>query len=324
MTTVQNGLSCRNCISHNTITLNQGTVAPFFLKRVHNVHVMSLGEQIYIKLTLLSPNTLFKKILKFSYTELNNSTLGTKLFKFRSPAKVDIFVCKDCGFICPAHIYEASQLLRLYSDYRSESYNLERAFFEPKYRHIMNLVGKSEDEIRNRLDNVGSLIRKYTKLESIETVLDWGGGEGKFIPRELRNKKVFILDVSNEKLAEPTFTRIEQPATNQKFDFIQVCHVLEHVSSPHDFLKNTLPYLNLGGYLYLEVPQDRTEEDIQRFIKSDSAAIHKIHEHLNLYSVQSIKALANSLELKELIVEKKEFNFGREKLTIVSGLFMKI
>ena len=91
----------------------------------------------------------------------------------------------------------------------------------------MNLVGKSEDEIRNRLDNVGSLIRKYTKLESIETVLDWGGGEGKFIPRELRNKKVFILDVSNEKLAELPFTRIEQPTVNQKFDFIQVCHVLE-------------------------------------------------------------------------------------------------
>jgi 2-polyprenyl-3-methyl-5-hydroxy-6-metoxy-1,4-benzoquinol methylase len=188
----------------------------------------------------------------------------------------------------------------------------------------MNLVGKSEDEIRNRLDNVGSLISKYTKLESIETVLDWGGGEGKFIPRELRDKKVSILDVSNEKLAEPTFIRIEQPATNQKFDFIQVCHVLEHVSSPHEFLKNTLPYLNRGGYLYLEVPQDRTEEDIQQFIKSDSAAIHKIHEHLNLYSVQSIKALANSLELKELVVEKKEFNLGREKVTIVSGLFMKI
>ena len=182
-------LKCRNCLSNSALISNRGTVAPFFLKRVHNIHLLSIGELLNKKLNALFPNTIIKKILKFSYTELSNSKLGMKLFKFRSPAKVDIFVCKDCGFICPAHIYEASQLLRLYSDYRSESYNLERSFFEPKYRNIMNLVGKSEDEIRNRLDNVGSLISKYTKLESIETVLDWGGAKENLFPENYATRK---------------------------------------------------------------------------------------------------------------------------------------
>lgn len=322
MEVTQNALECRNCGSHNTLILNQGTIAPFFLKRVHSIQLMSLGEQINQKLDKL-PDTLIKKTLNSVFQVLSNTTIGKQLNKFRSAAKTNISVCTDCGFVCPNYNYDDSQLFGLYEDYRSDSYDSEREFFEPQYKNIQSLVGKSGIEINNRLNNMSNLISKYVELQSIETVLDWGG-EGKFIPKELRNKKVFILDVSNELLADNTFIRIKQPAADEKFDFIQICHVLEHLPSPRDFLRNVLSYLKIGGYLYLEVPQDRTEEDIQRFVKANPNVSHKIHEHLNLYSTQSIKALANSLDLKELVVEKNKIDIEWMELNIISGLFMKI
>jgi SAM-dependent methyltransferase len=313
---------CRNCGSRNAFILNQGNIAPFFLKRVHNIELNSLGQQIENQLDRLS-NALIKKTLKLCFQVLDNTKSGKQIIDFRSHATTNIRVCKECGFVGPDHNYTFDELLNLYKDYRSDSYNSERSLFEPGYENIQDLVGKSESEINQRLNNMSDLIGQHVHLQSIKKVLDWGGGEGKFVPIELRNKEVFILDVSSEPLADQTFIRIEQPTLDAKFDFVQICHVLEHVSSPRDFSKNVLSYLNTGGYLYIEVPQGRNEDEIQQFVKAHPSVTHKIHEHLNLFTVQSIQALANSLDLKELTVETKHFDFEWCKPTVISGLFMK-
>ena len=105
MEVTQNGSECRNCGSHNTLILNQGTIAPFFLKRVHNIRLMSLGKQINQELDRL-PDTLIKKTLNSVFQVLSNATIGKQLNKFRSAAKTNISVCKDCGFVCPNYNYD--------------------------------------------------------------------------------------------------------------------------------------------------------------------------------------------------------------------------
>jgi len=77
----------------------------------------------------------------------------------------------------------------------------------------MHLVGKCQEEIDSRMNNLDNIIDRHVNCNSIQTVLDWGGGEGRFVPTSLRSKSVTVLDYSTEELADPKFLR---PVTFRK------------------------------------------------------------------------------------------------------------
>ncbi|MDD2897396.1 MAG: class I SAM-dependent methyltransferase [Desulfuromonadaceae bacterium] len=314
-------VSCRNCGSTNVLILHQGCIAPFFLKRVHSLQMSSIEDHFNDKAN--KPKSLPIMILRklwYKYILLN--TIYKQLRNFKSKITTDIRACRDCHFIGPDTNYTGDMLNGLYADYRSELYNNERELFEANYGEIKNNVGKNEAEIVNRLKNVSRLMHNIN-LQKINTVLDWGGGEGKFVPIELKDKKVYILDVSNEPLVNQQYVRINQPTPNIKADYIQMCHLLEHIGSPREFLMEAMQYLNRGGYVYIEVPQDQSEAHVKHFFDGDRHPVHIIHEHLNLFTVTSIKALAKSIGLKEIAVESNLVDFGWHRCQIISGLFMK-
>jgi len=233
-------------------------------------------------------------------------------------------VCKDCKFVGPDTNYTNEMLHGLYADYRSDAYNRERISFEPLYNDIKDMVGKSEAEINNRLENVSKLLKRYVDVSSINTVLDWGGGEGKFIPKELVHKKVYVVDVSNEPLVDQSYIRIDQDTIIENADYLQICHVLEHVGSPRDFLIHALQHLNKNGYLYIEVPQDRPNEDIHDLVMAKTNALHWIHEHINVFTIDSIRCLADSVGLKTITVESHPIDVGWMEINVISGLFRKV
>lgn len=313
---------CRNCQSLNTVTLEQGIMAPFFLKRVYGITLKTVKENLISKIKN-PPMSMKKKLASFLIKVLNSFNYGKKLLEYRGSVGVQIRVCKDCSFVGPEIKYEYEVLNGLYVDYRSESYNNDRITFEPFYAQLKDYVGKSEEEITSRLSHIDALINQYVDVVNIDNVIDWGGGEGKFIPSALQSKNVYVLDVSSEPLVNNQYSRVDSVPENVKFDYVQVCHVLEHVASPYEFMLDILTHINQNGYIYIEVPQDQTDETIQMFVGSNSNIIHSVHEHLNLFSVQSLNALAMALGLKILILEKKSINLGWTQGNIVSGLFIK-
>jgi hypothetical protein len=248
--------------------------------------------------------------------------LATSLCRLNTPTDFHE-VPKDCGFVGPDYAYSFKELLCLYIDYRSDTYNLDRCAVEPGYVNIKDKVGKSQEEIECRLSNIDHLINIYTDINKINTVLDWGGGEGKFIPRQLQNKTVTILDVSNEPLISQTYSRLNELPADSKFDYLQVCHVLEHVSEPFTFMKEALSHVNDGGIVYLEVPQDKTDAEMNKFLDESGEMWHTLHEHINLYNIHSVEMLGKALGLKKLHVGVNRFNFGWCKTTVVSGVFSK-
>lgn len=299
---------CRNCHSKNISIGTSGIYAPFFLKRVFGIDLINLGVMLHV-------NKNNELITNFQSNGLES------ILNFQSPALTSIRVCSDCGFVGPDMHFSADQLQPLYQDYRMESYNQERVKYEPYYQQIQHLVGKDPKEIQERLTLVDSLLNEYLDLSKIHSVLDWGGGEGRFIPQCLSQKEVFILDVSDEPLINRDFKRISEPDANMFFDFIQVCHVLEHVSSPHDFLKKVVKSLKPGGYIYIEVPQDQSDENLAKFHIDPNSNNHIIHEHLNLFSENALKGLGTSVGLQEIKLTKKEVDLGWTRGTHLNGLF---
>lgn len=313
---------CRNCKSINTEILNQGFLAPFFLKRVYGITVKTVNENLLLKIKN-SPNNIKKSLGNLLLKILNSFGYGRKLLDYRGKVGVQIIVCKECSFVGPETKYEYEMLSGLYVDYRSESYNNERIIFEPYYSELKDYVGKSKEEITSRLNHIDILINKYVNIENIKNLIDWGGGEGRFIPPALQNKNVYVLDVSTEPLVNNHYIRVDSVPESMKFDYVQVCHVLEHVASPYEFMVDILTHINQKGYVYIEVPQDRSDEEIQMFVDCNPSVLHGIHEHLNLFSEKALNALAISLGLSVLTVEKKSMDFGWTTGRVISGLFIK-
>jgi hypothetical protein len=323
-------LLCRNCHSLNVIETPNGILAPFFVLRVIgqiSLRVDSLYE-VLVK-TAESANSNSRryaaKILLRIANRLPPLKEAASAMHPNAEASLKVFirVCKDCSFVGPSQVYPLHQLVGLYRDYRSDSYNRDRCTVEPSYKAIMHLVGKCQEEIDSRLTNLDGIIDSLVVCESIQTVLDWGGGEGRFVPTSLRSKTVTVLDYSTEELSDPAFLRLDQLSSDQKFDYIQICHVLEHVSEPRSLMLEVASHLNRGGYVYVELPQDRSSEDLQHFVSRPFDMYHGIHEHLNLYSQMALEQLGLSLGLRCVHLGSRQLDFGWINGTIISGLFVK-
>ena len=313
---------CRNCKSNETVTSKKGILAPFFLKRVFGIHLNSLHEDLILKIQS-SKSGIKKLIWKTIHLVLMKFKFGRNMLISRPSPRVEIRICNRCGFIGPEFNYTYDLLSNLYRDYRSDNYNIERVFYEPDYECLRNLVGKSQEEQDVRMRHLDSLVSQHIDVNKIKSVMDWGGGEGKFIPSYFQNKEVWILDVSNEALVNSNYFRVSQVPANMKFDYVQVCHVLEHVISPYDFLLEVIGHVNDGGYIYIELPQDISDEEMLEFRHDESDVTHFIHEHLNLFNSATLSELANALDLRRINVQKNSMDFGWVKANVISGLFMK-
>ena len=320
---------CRNCLSSNVIVSPNGIFAPFFVLRVlgrQQIHTESLYEAIEHKASDPKP-TLKRRAAQMLIRLAKAVPQIRQVLDYRSDVQVtlktQIRICKDCGFIGANQAYPSEQLIGLYYDYRSETYNQDRCSVEPSYALIKDQVGKSPQEQTARMSHMDQTIEAFVAVDKISSVLDWGGGEGRFVPSRLRNCSVTILDFSNEQPANKAFHRVDKLDRDQTFDYLQICHVLEHVSEPHKLMSEVVSHVGKGGYIYIEVPQDRSDSDLEQFLSSPNEACHYLHEHINLYNAKSLTRLGASLGLKQLHVGVAELDFGWIKGPVVSGLFMK-
>jgi len=313
---------CRNCLSNNIEVSDKGIIAPFFLKRVHGSHIFSIGDFFKIKFQKIN-NPLIQSFCVFSLVLLKRINLGRTFLDLTIGAKTKIRLCKDCQFIGPDHEYSEEQLKPLYHDYRSENYINERALFEKNFMQHNYQSGKSTIEYIERQKNIDSILDRFIDTDKITYVLDWGGGEGKFVPTKLKHKDVWILDVSNEKLISDRYKRIDNPPNDILFNYVQICHVLEHIAAPNALMSKIINCLAPGAYVYIEVPKDRSNTDIQNFLNLEAKTYHTVHEHLNLYNENSLTHLANSLKLTTIFINSKKMEYNKGQSFILSGLFRR-
>ena len=298
-------LLCRNCNSSHVIETPNGILSPFFVLRVigqFSLRVDSLYEVLLKCAESSSSKTrrYTSKILLRIANRFPRLKDATSVMHPDAEASLNVFirVSKDCSFVGPSQVYPFDQLVGLYKDYRSDSYNRDRCAVEPSYQAIMHLVGKCQREIDSRMNNLDKIIDSHVNCNSIQTVLDWGGGEGRFVTTSLRSKSVTVLDYSTEELADPKFLRLDQLDSDQKYDYIQICHVLEHAFEPRSLMIEVVSHLNRGGCVYVELPQDRSSEDLQSFVSRLFDMYHGIHEHINLYSQMALEKLGLSIGLR--------------------------
>lgn len=277
--------TCRNCGSHRVVTINNaGRVAAFFASRVLGLRGDNSGN----------------------------------LF-------LDASLCIDCLFLTHASKFPEESLSKLYIDYRSDAYNSERISFEPGYSLVAGLVG-GPDEIAARNSDFDKYIEELVCEEvidfsSVSVALDWGGATGGYAPSKVSEgcEKIYIFDISSghavdvhvkrDRLGRDTLCTTK---AELMFDYIQFCHVLEHVQTPlaavRDVVENRLRW---GGYLYIEVPIEEIMSEFAPALLLTPGHSYLVHEHINKYCLRSIKSLVESVgQLSILDLREDVTNVG--------------
>ena len=276
---------CRNCGASALHELGFiGDLAPFFLKRVYRVELV----------TRVSPHPLKRLIQKLT-------TLAQPLISRIHPvvAAVELQSCLNCSFVQTKFPFPEEGIARLYSDYRSDSYNKERCYYEPSYAAVVHHVGHLKE---GGLDRISALTKWLENRVSLNgaSMLDYGGANGQFLPSFPGDKYVFeISDI------EPYqgVTRISDSSLLDTYSYIQLSHVLEHVPEPLQMVKSVAAYLTKNGYLLIEVPQDYSTDFLKQLQTRGADRNITVHEHINNYCVLSVQKLIETAGLELVAVE---------------------
>ncbi len=178
------------------------------------------------------------------------------------PVECRLLECLECTHRFFDHALEDFETMRLYSDYRGAEYLRVRNRWEPWYtKRVNTAIGGDANEIATRRHMVSEYLRRSVPGDVLAgDVLDYGGDRGQFIPPEIGRTKC-VYDLSGQATVEGVIPlRSEVELREHAFDLVLLCHVLEHVSDPLDFLhrlRQNLEPRSARHWLYVEVPLER-------------------------------------------------------------------
>jgi hypothetical protein len=95
------------------------------------------------------------------------------------------------------------------------------------------------------------------------------------------------------------------------------------VSEPLALVKRVSSFMRPSGYLYIEVPQERTDAEIAALKRGTIPSELGIHEHINLYCSSSVARLVEAAGLEPIKIEAFPIDLGWVTSTIIRALCKK-
>lgn len=206
--------------------------------------------------------------------------------------ETSVIYCKDCDFYFSEYRPDKKEVENLYRNYRGEEYVNTRKNHEPSYD--VNIYFDREKE-KERKEVLADFISDY--IQKAETVLDYAGDEGQFIPDCFADSDRYVYDISLNSL-RPGIKGITAPEdlSGRKFDYIQCLNLLEHAADPKSIIMSIMECMKENTVLVLEVP-------IENRIKNYSDI--EISEHINFFTEKTFRSFERfGLKLEKIYTRK--------------------
>ena len=180
------------------------------------------------------------------------------------------------------------EICRLYDGYRNDEYVIQRQKYESYYTPEFNKSLFEGECCEERKRGLSNFLKGTMDFSKINSVLDFGGDKGQFIPDELRAADCYVYDISGAEVVEGvSLIKNALELRNYNWDFIMCCHVMEHLTDIRGYFEQLISYMGDKSYLYVEVPYER-------LVNMDYAYIH---EHINLFGRRAFFELAEQYSL---------------------------
>jgi len=208
----------------------------------------------------------------------------------------------------------------LYRDYRSPTYNRERIDYEPEYAQIAVHVGQGQKEVSSRKLALSAFLRRGVQTSDAHTILDYGGADGRFMP-DIPGSQ-FVYEISNIDPV-PGVTRINSESELGTYSIVLLAHVIEHVPYPLNLVRKLSAHVEPGGYLYIETPQEISDQKRAQLQDSALRLDIGIHEHINYYCIQAVAALLETAGFTLVAIESTAVDVGWAKSVHIRALGRK-
>lgn len=282
-----------------------GMVQPFFLKRVFGMELRAPR----------TPNAFKQRIRELVALPMSWMSRVTTSFAF-----LEMQLCNRCFFVQTKIPFRDEDIAHLYRDYRSASYNTERIHYEPEYVDIAPAIGRADSEVTPRRKALISFLNKVLQTTDEDTILDFGGADGRFIP-DIPGSK-FVYEISGTAPIAGV-TRIESESQLDRYSLVLFAHVLEHVTHPLDMVRKLKSYVRPGGYLYIETPQDISDQQRAGLQHATARMDIGIHEHINYYCVPAVAAVLERAGFVVAKIESEAIDVGWAKSVHIRALGRK-
>lgn len=253
-----------------------------------------------------------------------------------------LFHCLDCGFAYYELRPAKTDMDKLYKGYRNSDYQKQRQKYDCWYNEKINFaIGNNPVEVKTRKSNLSDILEKNIEINSIKTILDFGGDKGQYIPDLSRNIQKFVYDISGAR----TLENIEKISDfdllkNYSFDLIMCNHVLEHLSEPEKTIEDLKVLLNPTGYIYLELPFDspfykkkfsnlkflfnkyfKWSDIFKHYLNMRKGAKYfHMQEHINFFTQESIEIMLKFLGFNVISNEIRNIDCGWQKADFICVL----
>ena len=250
-----------------------------------------------------------------------SSFLHEYVFKGRQQ-DVNYRICRHCGFVFYDLRMTENQLNTLYGTYRTKDYLEVRERVEPGYSKVNALIGNNNLEIASRTKNLNQILKQYIDTSKVNSVLDFGGDRGQFIPECLQNADRYVFEVSDQQPLEG-IKRLADYSEQSPYNFVMCCHTLEHVNSPIEVLEQLKSITSPDGFVYIELPMDLSVITFVDLLLGSGISKFKqfhMHEHINFFTSQSLHNLLTKMEFDVKFCQSIVLDFGWTRMPVISAL----
>ena len=263
-----------------------------------------------------------------AYTAPIAPFISDRMFQNACQTECLLLHCIKCDFRFFNLRPEALEMSRQYDDYRGIRYQQQREKYELGYtREFNQLIGNNSIEVKNR----GAFLKQVLDNNSVPSdvsVLDFGGNDGRFIPVQMTGEK-YCYDISGNEIIAGVTKLSRQELTGRTFDLVLLAHVLEHVPYPKELMEEVISVMSPSSLLYIELP----DEVSLPFFQSCKKALRNVllgpkenavmHEHINQFTVSSLRNLLGEMGLKAMTIGTKRIDLGWMEVNILYCLSKK-
>ena len=225
--------------------------------------------------------------------------------------------CNDCNFVSSSIRFTEEEEARFYKDYGARPYLDHRIQYEgnPMIAAVFERCNHPGYTSRRKQYMI-EIMKKHIDLSTINYVLDFGGGAGDLIPDEfIRPEGVgtrYVLDFSDKALVSGVVS-VKNKNECPPVDLLICSHTLEHVSYPSSFIKTMKEYIKRGGFIYVEVPDERRPNPTP-IVGND------FHEHINMFNRDSLTHIMELNGIEVLGIDDVLPSHQTESIALVGRL----
>lgn len=178
-------------------------------------------------------------------------------------------LCTECGWIFKDVAFTTDELNRLYNA------------AGPVASAEAEALADKNAEYRSR--RIFEAVRPW--LPARGRILDVGGRRGELMRAFFeRGYDITVVDMDGGAPISPRVRKVQAPFTSfaeAAYDLVSMSHVLEHITSPIDFLAHARRLLAPNGLLFIEVPSELLTCLVKRHVGD--------HRHLCYFTKQTLR-----------------------------------